>query len=233
MDEVVEIRVVVDEIADGVIVRPVGAIDRSNVPSLRAQIDEVQRRRPARLVIDLARVPSIDSAAVAALVETLRVARCGSMLLILCNLQEKVRALLKIVRLDSTVFPIVDTVDEAVALPNRRKFERFELDELRCDLGEILDISASGMRLLVNRKPRGRVDLRLAHRETEVGLTAEVVWTHRIRFREHEAGLRFVGLDAAAATKLAELMGFAADQSVRRRTAGLRAKRGQAPPAAA
>lgn len=115
-----EIEVVIEEIADGFIVRPVGHIDLRCGALFRAQIGEVQRRNPARLVIDFTEVSYIDTSAVATLVEAMQVARQGSGILVLCGLREPVRSVFEIVRLDNAVFTIVETTDQAIALPNRR-----------------------------------------------------------------------------------------------------------------
>jgi hypothetical protein len=94
---------------------------------------------------------------------------------------------------------------ETPAESDRRIFGRIQPYWVQCDLGYILDISARGVRLLTKRKLRGYVKMRLW--DGRVGLThqAEVVWTKRVRFRQHEAGLRFVDLGPEVAQTLAIL----------------------------
>ena len=206
MNQADEIEVLIEEIGDGVIVRPVGDIDLRGASSLRVRIGEVQRRNPARLVIDLTEVPYMDASVVATLVEAMQVARLGSGILILCGLQERVRSVFEITRLDNAVFTIVETTDQAIALPNRRKFTRFGPFGLNCDLGHLLDISARGVKLLSKRKLKGTVNLRLWNNETDLDLQAEVCWSQRIRFRQHEEGLQFANLRTEDAKKLAVMV---------------------------
>jgi anti-anti-sigma factor len=217
MRSVQEIDVLIEEIADGVVLRPIGMIDYSGAPILWRRLDDVQQRAPDRLIIDLAEVPSIDSSVIATLVQSMQQALRTSRMLILCGLQDPVRALFEIVRLDQSVFTIVENIDEAVALPNRRKFGRFNLEHLKCDIGRIMDISAGGLRVRTDRKPRGRVKLRLWDDRIDVVVEAEVAWSRRIRLRRHESGLRFVNIGTEASKRLATIVSRAADRTARAR----------------
>jgi anti-sigma B factor antagonist len=98
---------------DAVIVRPSGDVDLAGSPTLRVELRKVQGSTPARLVIDLAGVPYMDSSGVATLVEAMQVARRSSTRLVLCGLQDKVRSIFEIARLD-TVFTIVSDTDAAL-----------------------------------------------------------------------------------------------------------------------
>lgn len=201
-----EVEMLLEKIADGVIARPIGEIDRSRAPSLRVQIEEIQLSGPQRLVVDLSHVPYIDSSVIAVLVEAVQRAHCGSGIVILCGVEDRVRSVFEISRLDKTLFTIVSTVDEAVALPNRRRFRRFRVSGLNCDAGEVLDVSAAGVKLQSRRKFKGIVNVRLWNEMTEVVLPASIVWSRRLGFRKHEAGLRFVNMCADAAKKLAMIL---------------------------
>ena len=114
MNEAEEIQVESETIGDAVVVRPMGEIDLSRAPSLRVQLAELQRQRPAKLIIDLEHVPYMDSSGVATLVEALQMARRSNTKLILCAMQDKVRSIFEIARLDM-VFTIVVSREEAVA----------------------------------------------------------------------------------------------------------------------
>ncbi len=104
------------ETKDGaVIVRPSGDIDMSGSPTLRMELRKLQVSKPMRLVIDLAGVPYMDSSGVATLVEAMQIARKNNTKLILCALQDKVRSIFEIARLD-TVFTIVPNADAAYAM---------------------------------------------------------------------------------------------------------------------
>lgn len=100
---------------DAVLIIPSGEIDLTSSPVLRVELKRVQADRPARLVIDLAAVPYMDSAGVATLVEAMQFARKSNTRLVLCSMQEKVRSIFEISRLD-TVFTIV--TDQGAALSN-------------------------------------------------------------------------------------------------------------------
>lgn len=96
-----------------VIVRPIGDIDLGRSPALRQHLNNAQSHKPSKLIIDLAEVPYMDSSGVATLIEAMQDARKADTHLILCSLQEKVRSIFEIARLDM-VFTIVDTTEEAI-----------------------------------------------------------------------------------------------------------------------
>ena len=62
---------------------------------------------PKRLVVDLTQVELMDSSGVATLIEVLQVQRKDGRKLVLCGLQDKVRSVFEITRLNE-VFVIVD-----------------------------------------------------------------------------------------------------------------------------
>lgn len=115
MNEAEHIEIMTQPLADGVLLKPVGEIDLSRAPSLRHQISDAQRSKPRRLVIDLADVPYMDSSGVATLVEAMQIARRAGQKLILCALQDRVRSIFEIARLDM-VFTIVNSTDEAMSV---------------------------------------------------------------------------------------------------------------------
>ncbi len=97
---------------DGFVVCPVGDIDLTGSPTLREELKRLSNSRPARLVVDLASVPYMDSSGVATLVEALQNARKNKSKLILCNLQDRVRSIFEIARLE-TVFTIAPSLEAA------------------------------------------------------------------------------------------------------------------------
>lgn len=109
------IQVEVQEVDSGVILRPIGDVDLARAPSLRTQIRQVQDSRPSRLVVDLTQVSYMDSSGVATLVEAMQVARRTDSDLVLCGLQDRVRSIFEIARLDM-VFNIVATETDALAI---------------------------------------------------------------------------------------------------------------------
>jgi len=114
MSKAEELEIQIEKTTDGVIVRPVGDVDLGCAPTLRQRLKEVQNENPERLVIDLSAVPYMDSSGVATLVEAMQNARRTDTRLVLCALQNKVRSIFEIARLDM-VFAIVDNVEEAKA----------------------------------------------------------------------------------------------------------------------
>lgn len=103
-----------ESVEGGVVVRPSGDIDLAGSPTLRHELKKAQGASPQRLVIDLSGVPYMDSSGVATLVEAMQLARRGGTRLVLCGLQDKVRSIFEIARLD-TVFTILPTLDAALA----------------------------------------------------------------------------------------------------------------------
>jgi anti-sigma B factor antagonist len=103
-----------ETIGNAVFVRPSGDIDLAGSPTLRMELRKLQASKPARMVIDLAGVPYMDSSGVATLVEAMQIARKNNTKLVLCALQDKVRSIFEIARLD-TVFTIVSNADAANA----------------------------------------------------------------------------------------------------------------------
>lgn len=104
-----------ETITDGYILKPVGDVDLSRSPVLRTEIADMQTRHPNRLVIDLTEVPYMDSSGVATLVEAMQVARKVGSKLVLCGMQNKVKAIFEIARLDM-VFTIAENKETALTI---------------------------------------------------------------------------------------------------------------------
>lgn len=103
----------IDERDEAVIVAPHGEIDLSNSPDLREALRSVLRDRPRRIVVNLADVPSVDSSAIATLIEAMRICAQQRTRLVLCEVQQRVRSVFEIARLD-TVFDIRADIDAAL-----------------------------------------------------------------------------------------------------------------------
>ena len=97
------------------VVSPSGDIDLGRSPTLRAHLKQVQSKKPPRLIVDLGLVEYMDSSGVATLVEALQTARKQQASMVLGNMQDKVRSIFEIARLD-TVFQIVPDVKTALEL---------------------------------------------------------------------------------------------------------------------
>lgn len=100
---------------DAVVAAVEGEIDLHNSPELRAALFAlIDKRSVKRLVLNVARVPYMDSSAIAVLVETLKALRRGGGKLYLTDLQPRVRGLLEIARLDS-IFVLAASERDALA----------------------------------------------------------------------------------------------------------------------
>lgn len=108
------LEVRIDRRPAGVVVAPQGEIAYSEATPFRAAVRGVMDGRPARVVIDLARVEYMNTPGLAVMVEALQSARKNKTRLVLSGINPKVLAILKIAKL-TTVFEIVDTVDAALA----------------------------------------------------------------------------------------------------------------------
>lgn len=108
-----EMEIRTEHRAGATIVIPSGDIDLTASPTLRATLKQVSTKRPARLVIDLAAVPYMDSSGVATLVEAMQITREHGTRMVLCSLQDRVRSIFEIARLD-TVFKIAPNAEAAL-----------------------------------------------------------------------------------------------------------------------
>jgi len=116
---------VTSETRDGAtFVLPVGDVDLTASPTLRNELKKLQAARPQRLIVDLSQVPYMDSSGVATLVEAMQIARRNNTKLVLCGMQQKVKSIFEIARLD-TVFAIVPDAAQALTheLPLRDRGE--------------------------------------------------------------------------------------------------------------
>lgn len=98
-----------------VIVAPLGDVDLSVARELQTQLKRVIDSKPPRLIVNLGGVPYMDSSGVATLVEAMQITRKSGTKLVLCELQDKVRSIFEIARLDR-VFTIVDNQKSAEAI---------------------------------------------------------------------------------------------------------------------
>jgi anti-sigma B factor antagonist len=91
---------------DRVVVAPSGDVDLSTSRELQGRLREAMVGKPQVVVVDLGLVPYMDSSGVATLVEAMQIARKQSTKLVLCSMQDKVKSIFEIARLDR-VFTIV------------------------------------------------------------------------------------------------------------------------------
>jgi anti-sigma B factor antagonist len=91
-----------------------GEIDLHVSPSVTASLNAMIEKKPKRLVVDLSDVTYIDSAGLAALIEAMQKVEAYEGKFLLAGLQETVRSIFEISRLDQ-VFQIFPDVDAALA----------------------------------------------------------------------------------------------------------------------
>ena len=91
-----------------------GEIDLHVSPSVTASLNATIEKKPRRLVVDLSDVTYIDSAGLAALIEAMQKVEGYGGKFLLAGLQETVRSIFEISRLDQ-VFQIFPDVDAALA----------------------------------------------------------------------------------------------------------------------
>ena len=84
-----------------------GEIDLHVSPSLTAALNRMIDKKPKQLVVDLSRVAYIDSAGLAALIEGMQKVEAYGGQFALADLQETVRSIFEIARLDQVfrIFP--------------------------------------------------------------------------------------------------------------------------------
>ncbi len=103
--------------SDVIVVMPEGRVDAVSGPSLREFLREQPGEDTPFVVIDLRRVPFMDSSGLSALVSALKAARQHNGTVILVAPTPQVRMALQLSMLDR-IFSIYDTVEEALeALP--------------------------------------------------------------------------------------------------------------------
>lgn len=90
-----------------------GRFDTQTVPSVRELIRNATSGEPAQLVVNLDGVHFVDSTALSALVEGMKRSRQLGGDLRLCNLQQPVRMIFELTRLDRA-FEILSSEEEAI-----------------------------------------------------------------------------------------------------------------------
>ncbi len=95
---------------------------------------------------------------------------------------------------------------DASVAAERRRFARMKQLSLHSTVGPVIDISRTGMRVESRRRLRGTVNIILFNvNGPDLELKARVVWTKRLGFRRHLAGLEFVGLTPAVSRELVNI----------------------------
>jgi len=99
---------------DGVsVVSPSGDVDMSASPVLRTILLGLVRTSRPLVVVDLTGVPYMDSSGVATLVEAMKYVRQNGGAMALCHMNERVKGIFEIARLDQ-YFSICDSICDAI-----------------------------------------------------------------------------------------------------------------------
>lgn len=109
------------------------------------------------------------------------------------------------------------------ASSSARRRHRVNTVLLTCELGSVVNLSQTGMRVRAERGAEiipGKRDLRLRFDDDEVMLTARLVWQSRTSDGALEMGLEFVDLSEEQSRSLARLARGAMDCEVLRPRAG-------------
>lgn len=101
---------------------------------------------------------------------------------------------------------------------NRRRNGRVLLQEVACSLGEVLDLSTSGMRLQTKLK----VDLKVGQTfgmvlhalDGPVNVAATVAWIRKVGWGKHQLGVQFFDPDPALRRAISELARSVASNEV-------------------
>jgi hypothetical protein len=89
---------------------------------------------------------------------------------------------------------------------NRRDYRRLPQDQLECNFGPVLDLSAGGMRLISSKALSGIITVSLIGKGIDQKLRARVTRCKKVGFRVHEVAVQFV--DDKQMRKLVEWIAF-------------------------
>lgn len=102
----------------------------------------------------------------------------------------------------------------------RRRHGRLRCEEASCCVGQVIDLSASGMRVLRRGRPimeigdEFQISIHPNNGESQLTLPARVVWIERQGFRKHIVGLEFATIDDQKKIQLGELARIVCDQII-------------------
>jgi len=84
-----------------------------------------------------------------------------------------------------------------------RRYGRLKNPGIDCNLGQVIDLSAGGVRVLSKRRLRGRVDAWFDTGDgPKLGVKTKITWCRRIGFRAYLVGLQFENLPLSTARRL-------------------------------
>ncbi len=98
--------------ASALVLAPQGEIGTHEAPTVQQAVKEAFESKPAKVVIDLSGVGYMATSGLATLVQAAQISKATNVPLVLCNLQERVQAVMEICRL-TKIFKIVPTQADA------------------------------------------------------------------------------------------------------------------------
>jgi anti-sigma B factor antagonist len=110
-----QMRVETTRVGETPVVKVRGEVDLRNSPTLRELLMDVVERSSGKLVIDLSRVPHMDSSGVGTLVFVKRQVERAGRQVVLVGVQRRVRSVFEITNLDK-FFTLADDMQEAMEL---------------------------------------------------------------------------------------------------------------------
>lgn len=99
----------------------------------------------------------------------------------------------------------------------RRKHGRLELEKVLSNFGPVMDLSASGAKVLARRVPKGVVMLQITGLGSGFRAPAKAAWSRKLGLFKHEVGFEFQDLTPEMTQQLTRL---AMDNRTRKRLAG-------------
>ncbi len=105
-----------------------------------------------------------------------------------------------------------------------RRAERYATPTVRCKLGTVVDMSASGLRLTCNTKPPVAVGqtcmTRISFDDGTMPVTVQVRWIRRKGLKRYELGMQFVGLKPGADLVLDAVAKFGMASAAKKKKGG-------------
>jgi len=105
------LQIDIESAHNATIIVPLGDIDLSKSADLRSALRPIIEAKPSTIIIDLAHVPYMDSSGIATLIEGLQLSKRSQVEFVLCALQEGVRSIIELARLDQ-IFTILDSRED-------------------------------------------------------------------------------------------------------------------------
>jgi len=106
-------NIIIEIVQNSTIVSPEGDIDTMQSTKLREALKPILGSDTNKLIVDLSAVKYMDSSGIATLIEALQICKQGDKSFGICGLNEGVRSIIELARLD-TIFVISPTKEEAL-----------------------------------------------------------------------------------------------------------------------